>query len=126
MNNYTSLQLSKKLAKCGLESEYWWYSVKEGETYKGVIVTSESAYWISLPTHNLPAYDILNDICVKYAKEFFGEEETCGKCEAWGVCTKEHKMGWQYHTQQILSLLQQGKNPEDYIWENCRFNPKNK
>ena len=69
-NKYTSPELSKKLNEngCKLEGEMFWHgddgndnftleNYKDPEHYPGVLYR---------------AYDILNDICVKYAKEFFG------------------------------------------------------
>jgi hypothetical protein len=87
--------------------------------------------------NDVQTYDILYDVCVKYPKEFFGEKEL-----AWAIDStsdkKEHittwsvkiKSGysWEYHTSQILPLLQQNKidEAEQYILDNCVFNPKNK
>ena len=105
---YTSLELSKKLYKngCELESEHYAQEGADGCYFK---------------------YDILNDICVKYAKEFFGEEKieyTDGVhlVVVWAGKKYEHS------ARTILSLLQQNKKQEaeDYIWEHCLFNPENK
>ena len=79
-DKYTSKELSKKLAEagCGLESEYFrvHFINEEGfekhEVYTGRQMDDEyAAEWLS----EFPAYDILNDICVKYAKEFFGNKK---------------------------------------------------
>ncbi len=64
------------------------------------------------------AYDILNDICVKYAKEFFGTkffEDGVHSCSA-----------WVYHPIEILGLLQMEhtQEAEDYFWEHTIFNKK--
>ncbi|MHA1470817.1 MAG: hypothetical protein ACTSSP_09695 [Candidatus Asgardarchaeia archaeon] len=71
MDKYTSLELSKKLADngCELESDFGW-THKELQN-KNVIQNYKE---LNYSKAKLPAYDILNDICVKYAKEFFGEE----------------------------------------------------
>lgn len=55
------------------------------------------------------SYDILYDICIEYEIEFF--------------------VKWQRITREILYMLQQNKPQEEieeYIWDNCLFNPKNK
>ena len=133
-SNYTSLELSKKLAEngCELESEYYYGIHSDGMNGENNIIhlihaknTSET------PTENYydeeyRAYDILNDICVKYAKEMFGEDEDpssmfCDQCSA-------PLGGWQKHSLHMLELIQYGEKQkaEDYIWENCTFNPKHK
>jgi len=68
--------------------------------------------------------DILNDICVKYAKQFFGENfvgET-------NLNENLNNFDWSVKSEKILNLLQQNKTQEaeDYIWEHCKFNPLNK
>ena len=94
-----------------------------------------------------PAYDILNDICVKYAKEFFGEEivdqfgwtekdykEYRSKQTAEGALSlikwedAEKDLAYRVHTIEIFNIKQAGKHQkaEDYFWEHCKFNPKNK
>ena len=71
--NYTSLKLSKKLAEagCDLKNGYYWHNVI-GDKAK---VSHKHETLAPL----FPAYDILNDICYKYAKEFFGEQEEVEK-----------------------------------------------
>jgi len=95
--NYTSLELSRKLheAGCKLESEYVYVDTRKSwKKYnhyntKGFIPFNdidESDYECELvkneePFPNkgynesspLPAYDFLNDIACKYASSFFGE-----------------------------------------------------
>ena len=77
------------------------------------------------------AYDILNDICCRYAVEFFGEELICGSCyklDSECECDREDSVGVGYsneiYSNNILSLLQQNKiqEAEDYIWKHCKFN----
>lgn len=126
--NYTSLKLSKLLAEggCELESEAW-------REHQAIVGESPFALVFSKPTKGVemyPAYDILNDLCVKYAKEMFGENEGCSIC-LWGVsemhgCIDEYKTAFEFHTKRILLLLQQGKKQEaeDYIWTHCLFNKK--
>jgi len=111
---YTSLKLSKLLSEagCELESKVWWYHFKSYATEDGYKpkwairkgYESEGAY-----SEKIPAYDILNDICVKYAKEFWKEEDVG-------------------HTSSVLCMLRVGRSKEyveGYIWEHCLFNDKN-
>lgn len=84
-NKYTSLELSKKLkeAGCKLESEYGWVNWRNHQHHKEtktilVNYNTEKNKYCGVYDYVLPlcpAYDILNDICCKYAKEFFGEEK---------------------------------------------------
>jgi len=75
-------------------------------------------------------FDILNDLCVKYAKELFGgsryylrgEETFDGE-----DCNNEVDIEipvYAYYSQQIIKLLQQGKKEEaeKYLYDNCVFN----
>lgn len=132
---YTSKELSKKLKDggCELEAEKA-YLIHEDKTHS--FIDSENF------SKNLGlnyAYDILNDICVKYAKEFFGELEACDKCLevsclAGEMFCDEYKtagtttLNWVFFTKHIFNLIQKNKiqEAEDYIWEHCLFNPKNK
>ena len=93
---YTSKNLSQKLKEGGCEL---------GALKKHKIIKKDG-YKL------LPMYDILWDICIKFSKEFFGNSKIAQK----GI------------SQHILYLLQQGKQQEaeDYIYEHCLFNPKNK
>lgn len=109
---YTSLKLSKLLAEngCCLESGMYWSSDKafhEDDMFHLAGKIDEYSY-------GYPAYDILNDLCVKYAKEVFGEPGRGGLEDPAG-----------YHSQNVLALMQMGGEPDDYIWEHCTFNPKN-
>jgi len=77
-------------------------------------------------------YDILNDICVKYAKEFFGEDQ-CPNCGGFGIMAMDNPCefckGGGSISFSILAMTQQNKPQEEiekYIWDNCKFNPKNK
>jgi hypothetical protein len=166
---YTSPELSEKLKEngCGLDSEYSWeikydcYEVDnsneeycENHNYynkvsnKVIKKTSEikclhkeriNGDWV-IDIKKVLAYDILRDICVRYAKEFFGEKDVCKTCgkseEEWGKINRcrscrsaDYINKFQFITQKILKMLQQNKPQEeieDYIWKNCLFNPKNK
>ena len=115
--NYTSLEFSKKLKGCNLESDWYW--IKPFKTQEWELVNKSD--W-SLNNHHefYPTYDILNDICIKYAKEFFG---ICKEYKDDGFNTPYYQSArW------VLHFLQQNKKQEaeKYIWEHCKFNPKNK
>ena len=131
MNNYTSLELSKKLKDFKGESSNSYYSVPlDNEEKRRFIFGNEQR--IGYVKHEIregnefyqdliPAYDILNDLCVKYAKELFGD----------GFITTSDGgfMGEaNYHSKWIFNLIQQGKKEEaeSYLYDNCLFNPKNK
>lgn len=112
MNKYISLELAKKLAEnwCELESDEY------------IDVLNDWSY---------PLYDILNDICVKYAKEFFGNEMVralCSHCEEnefnWCSVCKDH---YNSITMNIFDIIKSWKKQEaeNYIFEHCLFNPKN-
>ena len=133
---HTSLKLSKLLAEngCELESDYSWKPSTEALTRVGdkVMVVDDPNLWelvrIIMASDQIPivpAYDILNDLCVRYAKEMFGEEicDDCGLCGGYsGV------IAYESFSAEILCLLQQGKRDEaeDLIWLHCLFNPKNR
>lgn len=105
----TSKELSLKLKKAGFEKEseliyeddrlinnYFDSISKRNEYIKEHLKSNNYIY---------PAYDILNDLCVKYAKEVFGRK-------------------WS-HPRIILFLLQQNKPIEEvekYIWDNSILN----
>ncbi len=115
----TSFGLSKKLHEAGcklkpsaiyIDNQLYvlignYYVNSDGDThdvyYKDVV---------RLPEH-IFAYDLLWDVCVKYAEEFWGED-----CMMWRADKTE-----LFHT--ILSLLQQNKkqDAEDYIIKHSLF-----
>ena len=124
MTNHTSLELSKKLKENGcsllggavyIDQGHLGYKLTTDIWRNSSTIMTEKG---EKETKDYCAYDILNDICVKYAKEFFGEEQN--------FVSGIYRYGTI--TQTILILLQQNKiqEAEDYIWEHCKFNPKNK
>lgn len=105
MDKYTSFELSKKLWDNGCR-----------------LLGSANCDNVDIPSHlysgeyeKYQSYDILWDICVKYAKEFFGDT-------------------FVEDITNILLILnfpefldkEQYADVEEYIWKNCKFNPKNK
>ena len=115
---HTSLELSKWLQEngCEIEGRMYWRSPAPAHGYNEWTLSGYNSHC----TENIPAYDILNDICVKHAKEFFGDSKTCF-CDACYLSNLTH-------TQHIFCLISRGKKQEaeDYIKEHCLFNPKNK
>lgn len=119
--NYTSKELSQWLAEngCELESEYCYNLRHNGKDFYydfGETTRHKKAHYPMVNNKKpnvLPAYDILNDICVRYAKEFFGNGED--------IC---HLELYYPDTTYILSLLQQNKKQEaeQYIKNHCLFN----
>lgn len=145
---YTSLKLSKliKEAGCELESEFVWAKVLlyENGDFLGkdkphkLVEYSKYNGGNMYTTEDSPAYDILNDICVKYTKEFFGMKYLMGHCgmdadeseeesgKGQRCCTFANsdcewfEKAYFYHSKQIIKLLQQGKQEEaeQYIIDN--------
>jgi hypothetical protein len=146
---YTSLKLSKLLkeAGCKLESEYIFYKNKFIKRKK-IASTPQIAKYIKTDPCSRPSYHILEDICDKYCKEFFGEEKVCEYCEnddfsefqrfdengnVIKICHKCYSSTktickYKIYTKEIFSMFQKNKPKEEieeYIWDNCVFN-KNK
>ena len=133
----TSLTLSKKLAKggCKIESEFLQDNL--GNIYTNTMPRVRLSDGINHDGTTVGvfylAYDLLWDICIKHVKEFFGEEKGMAYDETGNshLCeTPLPPLDYKYRiaSRNILSLLQQNKiqEAEDYIWEHCKFNPKNK
>lgn len=101
MDKYTSLKLSKWLAENGFEGEG------------------------KYDCFHIMRYDILNDLCVRYAKELFGEEHTENTARFYhsGYCTLDNSNN---AILQVGTLLQQGEKDEaeKYIMEHSILNPK--
>ena len=117
----TSLKFSKQLkeAGCELGSESHWYDFDKSEkTYE--LTTKEKISLAGGLGCSYPAYDILNDICVKYKTEFWGKD----------YLRPLKKINYRYRngSEIIKRMLQQNKPQEEiekYIWDNCKFNKIN-
>lgn len=104
----TSLKLSQWLKERGFEKdgEGQWIEF-QGSWIPAYHLDEYAAY---LPEDGgVEFYDILNDLCVKYAIEIWGEEMFCGAYT------------YDKHTHSVLIDLQQGKQDEaeEYIIQNC-------
>ena len=124
---HTSRKLSKLLAENGFEfeTEYFWvktvvnghenYDLQKGNKKNLQMLVDSERGELKIYKAFYPAYDILNDLCVKYAVELFGEYPPNADVFADPTIV-------------IFSLLKLGKQDEAeaYLWENCLFNPKNK
>jgi len=122
MNKYTSLKLSKMLNEAGFEKEskYFWVNGKllretnELELLNcGEIIENRlHKFDGEIPKIIIPAYDLLWDICIKYAKEIF--KGNSKNSETQNIFYRRR------HTENIIILLQQNKKEEteDYIIKN--------
>lgn len=127
-DNYTSPDLSKKLAENGCELET---SAHVCEFEKREIIVDllncdgqllEAQYGKLIK--KTKTFDILNDICVKYAKEFFGEYIPPKKVSPF---LDRPPLDYRGASEMILRMLQNGdkQEAENLIWEHCLFNPAN-
>jgi len=133
MEEYTSLELSKKLAKngCELFTRYKWietvggYKLSNEWLPNSTITTGNLVGRKERPAKDYYAYDILNDICCRFSKEFFGDDYIEQIVPNTTIDIGD--VAYLYRSYVVLKLLQQGKKKkaEDYIWKHCLFNPKN-
>ena len=124
-NKYTNKETSKQLKEwgCLLESDKSWYAkwnsfdmydippnfnlgISRQDTYERIENGIESY------KREYPAYDLLWDVCIKYALQFFGEQIFVT----------------QKRARDMLDLLGNKKIKEanEYLLEHTIFNPKNK
>lgn len=127
MNYFSSLNLSKKLKEggCELESKEFYHDDKcryciDDQVFGSFIISDYPK-----------AYHILEDICVRYADKFFGEDITIMlECEPDGSTPEEVEyFKYELCSNNILYMLQRGESQEkieEYIWEHCLFNKKEK
>ena len=124
---HTSQELAEKLQAAGFKGEtLMYFAIPYGEDK--VRLAHEDGL---SDEERTPAYDILNDLCNKYAKECFGEDRLCHAGISFKDCNFECT-GWtalafQWHSEMMLGYLQQGKKAEAelYFWSNTILNPKN-
>lgn len=114
---YTSKEFSKKLkeAGCKLKSNYiyfgkyfytkigaYWYMENED------LIDYVSDEYVQECDDKIYSYDILNDLCVKYANELFHDYKICKTIFSMMI------------GEGIVEFTQD--NIEELIWRNCKFN----
>ena len=130
MNTMTSLELSKKLYEggCKIKSEYYQFELKDGQTFIDKL-DKKRLEWLRMyhkgKWKSYPAYDLLWDVCVKHARQFFGEDakEGLDYCPECGIFIS----GYKSHALRIYNLVNNNKKQEaeNYLWANCLFNKEN-
>jgi len=114
--NYTSQEFSKKLADAGCIFLYEWKWCIGGNLCEKEWTLIHEDNDAASYTNWYYAYDILNDLCVKYAKEMFGEayQDRCNSPFTIDFTVCEF----------IMYFLQQGKkeSAEEIVWKHCLFN----
>lgn len=123
---YTSLEMSIWLDQKELKfdnPEYFYYKTTAHDFYlikrnrNQTIEQQFGQFW----EHNqyYPAYDIINDLCIKYGKQIFGTENTefFARFVDAGMCVLD---AVDYAILQISSMLRFGENEkaEQYIIDN--------
>lgn len=122
MTHYTSLKLSKMIQEVGfkLESCADWV-VRTGLAGEFILTLPYNDSFSAV----CPAYDILWDICIKYAKDFFESKEMTEYIKKnYSNPTKVFCGEVLGHTKKIFSMLQEDKPQEeieDYIIANSVF-----
>lgn len=115
----TSKELSEKLKNAGFVEESEFYYNQLGFNIKLHHIDDDISKKEKIFGVKYPAYDILNDLCVKYAKEVFGGGWIDDKKSKEFRDIKIEVSN--YHSYKILSMLQQNtpqKEIEDYIFNN--------
>ncbi len=113
-NQFTSQLLSKEIADAGFkgESEMYWNPVHDGygaeAVQTGWELLDDDGY-----TTAIPAYDLIHDLCIKYAVEVWGEGSSGFDDHGNDISLIE------CHSETVLYHLQQGKkqDAERYIRE---------
>ena len=112
-NKYTSLELSKKLYEAGFKKGSWyvWFE------FKGDWILSHDDDVIKYISNKVPAYDILNDLCVKYVDELFSTDMIEWSVDGEDVLMCEHRKV----TMLIMMNLQQDnkEKAEEIFIDNC-------
>lgn len=120
MNHYLSLSTAQQLKKWGCDLYTGSsYIPQMNEEYKITHSEIRLAFYTPLPEYK--TYDILWDVCIKYADSFFPEWIKSENPNLNGRRGKDH------YCQIIMGYLQMGRKEEaeKYLLENCTFNPKN-
>ena len=108
--NHISLATSKQLKSwgCRMDTDNGYYENEQGEYY----LSKNPHFWKTKP--HFAVYDLRDIICTEMAKAFFMPYNTEGQTDT--------------ITHVILAYLQQNEQEEaeQYLLDNCVFNPKNK
>lgn len=118
---YTSLQLSKALHEAGCDLWTTHFRMSLGEGLGDVLIDIEKNNQTMKNITPYRAYDLIWDISIRYAKEFWGESrEQIGEFD-YGECA------YCIHSMQVFNFLQQGKKQEaeDYILKHSLFFTQN-
>lgn len=123
MNKHTSFEFSKLLWEngCRLYTTHIIYQNRYDETITNKSQIPPDCDWGIKVWY---CYDILWDICVKYAKEFFGDEEI--KTYNSDMPYDKSNIFLPINILRMILLNISQEEVEKYIWDNCLFNPKNK
>ncbi len=121
----TSVELSKKLydAGCRLETE---------NILQETIKDKEGEEWTIHTDKQIFRYDLVWDVCVKYAKDVFGKNLICCDCGIEEINKCECQLSGRgaipieshiYHSKEIMNFLQQNKkqDAEEYIIKHSLF-----
>jgi hypothetical protein len=141
-DNYTSQKLSRLLAEAGFkwESEITTRDCDLGGPFHKHSPCENCQHYKDEKCINIPRYDILNDLCVRYAKKVFGEgicfcagchqkTDFENGCEDQECITEDAEIEvFLFHSLNVLRLLQQGKKQEaeQYIIANSILGLDNK
>jgi len=124
MAKYTSQELSSNLLDAGFShnSEMRWVYFMKGSENDGWQLVCREDNSVNEATIVMPAYDILNDLCVKHVDKLFDTNMIEWSVDGEDVLMFEHR--------KVLLLiamnLQQGKKKqaEEIFWDNCILNNK--
>jgi len=110
----TSLEFSKKLKEAGFDKKVERAFIVEKATGKVIDNIGYKIFELSGEYNVYPIYDLLNDLCVTYAKELFGDGLT-SRCEKVYIFMARLiiKMAVTKHSQETI---------ENTIWETCILN----
>jgi len=104
---------------CELESDKIWAEPNINQLDKGKFYLLDKIILLrdAENIRQFPAYDILWDICVKYAKEFFGEHYLEHTSRIFQFISATNCNA------QMKTMLEDSMGiVENYIWTNCCFN----
>ena len=132
-NTHTSLEFSRWLKEKGFEGESekrWRCSCLGSNSIENT--KQEPNQWTTQECCKYyPAYDIMNDLCIRYKKEIFGEEVKGSgfyRCFQRDLDYQEYderlEPSYERHSRIVLTLLQEGnkEGAEKYITQHSILN----